>query len=158
MYSTTTRCGRFESPPNGIAWRARRVPMSYGRHVTGRVPVSLAPCVVAYESQLERDVIVFLATFRALRFIESQPFTLHYVDRGRRHRYTPDLLVVLHPVPTLLERLGFEVWTVVEVKPHAELQADGEAIGARLARVGKATGFSAVCLTEHEIERGGRPS
>lgn len=160
MNSIASRGGDASPSPRppAIAWCARRVPLSYGRHVTGQVSITLAQCVVAYESQLERDAIVFLASRCGLQFLQSQPFTLHYAHGDRRYRYTPDLLVVLHPVPVLLRRLGFGAWTVVEVKPYADLEAHRETIVARLAHVAQATGFATTCLTEREIGRGGRPS
>lgn len=141
-----------------IAWQARRIPLSYGRHVTGQIPISFPRCAIRFESQLERDVIVFLSVQPGIRFIQSQPFTLRYVESGRRLRYTPDLLVVLQPIPALLKQLGFGAWTVVEVKPQARLCAESVAIRSRLEHVCQATGFATVCLTEQEIARGGRLS
>jgi len=146
------------SRPVEIAWQARRIALSYGRHVTGQISISFPRCPIRFESQLERDVIVFLSVQPGIRFIQSQPFTLRYVESGRRRRYTPDLLVVLQPIPALLKHLGFGAWTVVEVKPQARFGVDSVAIRARLDRVGQATGFTTVCLTEQEIARGGRLS
>ena len=141
-----------------ISWRARRIPLSYGRHCPGQITLSAITHTVEYESQLERDAIVFLAESPGFRFVQTQPFTLKYTENGRRRRYTPDLLVVLDPVSATLRRLGFEGWTIVEVKPRIRLDAEASEVADLLSKVHEATGLATVCLTEREIRSGGRLS
>lgn len=141
-----------------IRWQPRKIPMSYGRHVRGIVPVALSALTVPYESKLERRVIGFLIAIPGLRFLQSQPFTLtHQTEQGPR-RYTPDLLAVYSPIADILRPLGFEMWTVIEVKPFGLLQSHRNDVDIRLRWVAEATGMATVCLTEREIERGGLPS
>lgn len=137
-----------------VAWRPRRIPLSYATHVAGEIPLALVMRAVPYESHLERDVIVYLAGFAGLRFLHSQPFTLSYRDAGRRHRYTPDLLAVFDPLAVVLRRRGFAAWTVIEVKLAARLAADHDAIHARLRAVAQATGMATVVLTERDVRPG----
>lgn len=141
-----------------IHWQPRQIPLSYGRHVTGIVPVALPALPVPYESRLERRAIGFLVAIPGLRFLQSQPFTLtRETDQGAR-RYTPDLLAVYCPIAKVLHDLGFEMWTVIEVKPFKRLLAHQADVEDRLRWVAEATGMATVCLTEREIERGGQSS
>ena len=155
----TNRTSQFtEHPPIAVTWGARRIPLSHGRHTRGRVPVVTAAYAVDVESQLERDVVVFLCGIAGLRLIQSQPFTLRYVEAGRSRRYTPDLLVCYDRVVPRLLRLGFSTWTVIEVKPHDRWLADRDEISTRLTCVSTCIGLAAVCVTERDIGRGGQPS
>ncbi len=143
---------------NAISWKTRRIPMSYGRHCPGQTTLPARSCVVPYESQLERQAIVFLAHCRGFQFISSQPFTIHFIEDGKRRRYTPDLLAVFDPVSDVLQRLGFSHWTAIEIKPSARFVGEADAIRKRLQEVTRITGFAAVCLTEQQIEAGGQPT
>lgn len=137
-----------------VAWRPRRIPLSYARHVAGEVPLPIVMRAVPYESQLEHDAIVFLSAFQGLRFLHSQPFTVSYGDAGRRRRYTPDFLAVFDPLAVVLRRRGFATWTVIEVKPSERLDADRAEIEARLHAVARATGMATVVLTERDVRPG----
>lgn len=144
----------YALPGPRVAWRPRRIPLSYAHHVAGEVPLAIVMRAVPFESQLERDAIVYLAGFSGLRFLQSQPFTVSYEDAGRRRRYTPDLLAVFDPLAVVLRRRGFAAWTVIEVKPCVRLEADRDAVLARLQAVAVATGMATVCLTEADVRPG----
>jgi hypothetical protein len=86
-----------------------------------------------------------------LSAVHAQPFTLMYRQGHHRCRYTPDFLTVFLIVPRALARLGFDKWTVIEVKPADLLARDRDAIEARLEAVHLALGFAAICLTENDL-------
>lgn len=70
---------------------SRKIPLSHGSHVIGSQ--ALPTGRVEHESALERDFVI-LAGFRdAAVKIVAQPVTIHFDDRGRWRRYTPDFRV-----------------------------------------------------------------
>jgi hypothetical protein len=70
----------------------RRIPLSRRSHVTGFG--SLGGGVVEHESALERDFVLLTTFLDPGAAITSQPVTIHFEDRGERHRYTPDFQVI----------------------------------------------------------------
>jgi len=101
---------------DGVSWRNRKIPLSHGRHVTGRYSPGPGREGVPFESHTEYKVIAHLSALPGVRVILSQPFTIDYRAHGTRRRYTPDLLVVADPLPRELARNGFGALTVLEVK------------------------------------------
>ncbi len=72
----------------------RKIGKSY-TVVTGLVARGKSERMVAYEGDLERDFIL-LMTFDSLRVlaIEEQPVKIYFTDaEGKKHSYTPDILV-----------------------------------------------------------------
>jgi hypothetical protein len=141
------------SPTLRVSWSSRKIPPAQGRHTCGRVTLEPAAYSVDYESHLEREAIGFLRASPGFQFLQSQPFTLHFHLDDAWGRYTPDLVAVFSSVSGSLRRLGFERWTVVEVKPWARFQVDRAAIVARLQMIRQVLGFAVVCLTERHIAR-----
>lgn len=149
----STSCALKTSPVLAsctLDWGARVIPLSRASHVCGRVPLVVSSSVEV-ESQLERQVVRYLATQPHLIAIHSQPFTLHYQHEGRRCRYTPDLLVVFDRVPRRLRRRGFGRWTAIEVKPASRVDSE---VARRLAMITSHMGMATACLTELDVQGG----
>ena len=134
--------------------RARRIPLSYGAHVTGWHPVRPGHGMVQFESALERDCIGFLARHPRFLRIKSQPITITFVHAGHARRYTPDFLAGFECVPDTLATLGFALQTYIEVKYAEQVAAHRDLVTARLEALRHATGLPAVLLDERII-RGG---
>jgi len=134
-------------PSYKLDWGTRTIPLSRASHVCGRVPLAVK-AAIEVESRLESQVVRYLARQPHLVAIHAQPFTLHYQDRGRCRRYTPDLLVVFEQVPRHLRRRGFDRWTAIEVKPASRVDA---AVIDRLASVARHLGLATACLTECDV-------
>ena len=140
-----------------IRWSLRDIPLSHGKHVCGRVAWTPPPQSVPVESDLEAEAVAFFTQQPDLAAIHAQPFTINYSDHGAPRRYTPDLLVVFNRLSRVLVQLGFQRWTVVEVKAASLLDANREDITRRLAAVHALLGFATVLLTERELgQAGGR--
>lgn len=137
-----------------ITWCARKIPLSHARHLCGRVPWCPPSQAIDVESGLEALATRLLTRTPGLIALHSQPFTLTYWDeeKGLRRRYTPDLLAVFVDQPSWLVRLGFDRWTVIEVKPESKL----DDVAADLARHHRAIreqlGFATVILTERDLQ------
>lgn len=140
-----------------IRWSLRDIPLSHGKHVCGRVAWTPPPQSVPVESDLEAQAVAFFSQQPDLVAIHAQPFTINYSDHGAPRRYTPDLLLVYNRLSRVLVQLGFQRWTVVEVKAASLLDANREDIARRLAAVRALLGFATVLLTERELgQMGGR--
>ena len=100
-----------------VAWGERRIPLSYGHHHGGRVSAFPGEPLLRTESHLERLALQHFAGLPGCRALLTQPLTIRFDFRGTRRRYTPDLLVLLDPVPVDLARAGFDPLTLIEVKP-----------------------------------------
>jgi hypothetical protein len=135
-----------------IAWSLRRIPMSYGDHVPGRLAFRPPAQAIDVESGLEARVARKLLALPQLAGLYSQPFTLETLETGRWRPYTPDLLLVLAAVSPALVRFGFERWTVIEVKPEARYERSRDRVDGRLQHVRSALGLAAVCLTETFVQ------
>ena len=110
--------GQFHASSEfSIAWGARRVPLSRGRHHGGYVSLYPRQPVLRFESNEERRALKTLASMPESIAIATQPLTVRFSFNGKPRRYTPDALVVLTSVPTWLARAGFDRFTLVEVKP-----------------------------------------
>jgi len=74
----------------------RIVPKNY-RNLTGLVYNSRTATMTAFESSLERDFLLLLDFDPDVECFEEQPVKIIYHDdNGRRHTYTPDVLVHYH--------------------------------------------------------------
>src|SRR3989442_12552544 len=72
---------------------ARIVPKNY-RNLTGLDYNSRTAAMAAFESSLERDLLLLLDFDPDVESFEEQPVKItYYDDYGRRHTYTPDVLV-----------------------------------------------------------------
>lgn len=101
---------------DAVLWRHRKVPLSRGRHITGRYSPGPGRPGVVYESLAERRVIAHLYSLPGVLAVHAQPFTIEYRIGKSRRRYTPDLLVFATPLHEELSSCGFRIVTVVEVK------------------------------------------
>ena len=137
-----------------VRWSHRDIPLSHASHLCGSVAWTPPAQSVLVESQLEARVLSFLLGFPSLRGVHSQPFTLVFRLGARRLRYTPDFLVVYARVSAALRKLGFDHWTVVEVKPASRLDTDAAQITERLQAIRDLLGFATVCLTERDLRSG----
>jgi hypothetical protein len=137
-----------------ILWSHRDIPLSHSKHLCGRVPWSPPTQSVPVESDLEANALDLLMHQPFLRAVHAQPFTLVINIGGKRHRYTPDFLVVYDRLSRWLRRQGFDRWTVIEIKPAALLARDREKILARLQFVRDCLGLAALVLTERELITG----
>lgn len=90
------------------------------RAMRGEVQVKGQP--IAYESALERDLLITLDFIPTARDVRGQPITLTYSDptTGARRRYTPDVAVKFDPQIELRYPGGL----IVEVKYRDELFAN----------------------------------
>lgn len=71
----------------------RKIPKNY-RNITGIAPHNKAVGAAAYESSLERDFLTLLAFNQDVQRFEVQPLAIEWFDTaGKRHVYTPDVLV-----------------------------------------------------------------
>src|SRR5690348_3587812 len=72
------------------------LPVSYKsqKHLPGYFWMSRMIALVAYESRLEMTILLQLDFNRAIRYVVSQPFLLHYQVKSRVYRHTPDFLVI----------------------------------------------------------------
>ena len=129
-----------------VRWAERRIPLSRGSHVTGRVSPGAGRPSIAFESMNERRAIERILGFPEVQLVLSQPFTVHYQWEGHRRRYTPDLLIIAQPVSAWLRRHGFGPLTVVEIKRDIEA-VSRELIEARLRVAQLATGMPVVLAT-----------
>src|SRR5438093_11976708 len=79
---------------NGVCpMPTRIVPKNY-RNLTGLVHNSRTSTMTAFESSLERDLLLLLDFDPDVESFEEQPVKItYYDDHGRRHTYTPDVLV-----------------------------------------------------------------
>jgi hypothetical protein len=72
---------------------ARVIPKNY-RTVTGRLASSKNRRLIGFESTLEKDFYLLLEFDTEVDTFEEQPVTITYADpTGKRHRYTPDVLI-----------------------------------------------------------------
>src|SRR5438093_13525364 len=78
---------------NGVCpMPTRIVPKNY-RNLTGLVHNSRTSTMTAFESSLERDLLLLLDFDPDVESFEEQPVKIKYhEDHGRRHTYTPDVL------------------------------------------------------------------
>lgn len=71
----------------------RKIPKNY-RNITGVAAHSKANGAAAYESSLERDFLSLLEFSEDVAQFEVQPISIDWVDSlGKKHTYTPDVLV-----------------------------------------------------------------
>ncbi|MGH7578129.1 MAG: TnsA endonuclease N-terminal domain-containing protein [Longimicrobiales bacterium] len=98
----------------------RSIPASR-RSLTGRIAGTKCIGEAAFESTLERDLLLVLEFAPAVTAYEVQPVRISYIDKvGRNRSYTPDVLIhgrhAGHTLPPLL----------CEIKHRADAQPPGE--------------------------------
>lgn len=112
----------------------RHIPKNH-RSVTGFVASTKLGRMAAYESTLERDVLLLCDFHPRVATFEEQPLTVRYTGaRGAARRYTPDLLIQFHPrrrracvPPPLLAEVKYEQeiadkWDEIRPKVDAAAQ------------------------------------
>jgi hypothetical protein len=117
------------------------------RSITGHVPSKKKPGMVAFESTLERDLILLLEFDSLVRTVSEQPVRICFEHNGKSQIYTPDLYITYNDpasrLPMFIEvkyrRDLFEHWSELHIRLRA---------GARYARRKRST-FK--ILTEVEI-------
>jgi hypothetical protein len=72
---------------------ARKISNTGTRSLIGKFPSLKVGRIVWYESLLERDYMYLLEIDSDVISYREQPGRIYYTLEGRRHRYTPDLLV-----------------------------------------------------------------
>ena len=135
----------------GILPEARRIPLSYGRHMPGWHPVRRCHPPVPVESRLEARVVSTLADVADVQKIQAQPVTIVYRLDGRIHRYTPDFLITLTQIPEPLEKLGFGKQTYLEVKPQRRALQAEHRLRHKFAALRQATGLPVVLVTDWDL-------
>ena len=150
MLKPSTTSARAAAGPGPARWGARVIPASYTAVQRGALNIRFAAASLHYESGLERQAILRLASVPDVIALFTQPFTLQ-LSAGLR--YTPDLLLVLARVPRRLVRRGFERWTVIEIKPERAVSGALDTIMARLQAVRTLLGLAAVCLSEQDLDQ-----
>lgn len=72
----------------------RKIPKNY-RNVTGLLASKKNDSMAAFESTLERDLMLTLEFDETVASYEEQPVLINYADSdGKPHTYTPDLLII----------------------------------------------------------------
>ncbi len=66
-----------------------------GSHIIGKFPSLKLGRTVLFESTIERDLIYFLDFESSVSSFSEQPFTIEYLDDGKKRRYTPDFHAVV---------------------------------------------------------------
>lgn len=104
-------------PDAPVAWGERRIPLSRARHHGGYVSTFPGQPLLRFESELERQVLRFLASRQECMALATQPVTFWFPFNGQMRRYTPDILVVMKIVPQDWVDIGLERIALIEVKP-----------------------------------------
>ncbi|VVE63213.1 hypothetical protein PCA31118_01154 [Pandoraea captiosa] len=92
---------------------SRRVITRSGRHFRGRYPSRKLGRMVAFESLIERDVILLLEFSRGVQSYQEQPERIVYSDGQTMREYYPDFEAKLASGPRVH----------IEVKPSAKLDS-----------------------------------
>ena len=103
----------------------RKIPKNY-RNITGMAAHSKSVGCAAYESSLERDFLSLLEFCPDVIRFEVQPVSIEWFDdSGKKHMYTPDVLVHYkpsrQPVTTILYEVKYRSdlrknWSVLQPK------------------------------------------
>lgn len=102
---------------------SRRVITRSGRHFRGRYPSKKLGRMVAFESLIERDVILLLEFSRGVQSYQEQPERIVYSDGQIMREYYPDFEARLTSGPRVH----------IEVKPSAKL--DSPKIAKKLQQI-----------------------
>ena len=102
---------------------SRRVITRSGRHFRGRYPSRKLGRMVAFESLIERDVILLLEFSRGVQSYQEQPERIVYSDGQTIREYYPDFEARLASGPRVH----------IEVKPSAKL--DSPKIAKKLQQI-----------------------
>lgn len=96
--------------------KKRKIGYTYGS-VSGYYPFRKQKSI-AFESTLERDLLVLLEFNDSVCDVVEQPITIEYVNaNGRDTTYTPDFLVYFHEPETAVFNVVRKPW-LIEVKPR----------------------------------------
>lgn len=131
----------------------RRIPPSH-RSLTGRVAGAKCVGEAAFESTLERDLLLVLEFAPVAAVYEVQPVRIPYVDeRGRARTYTPDVLIHRqHPDGSSLAPLLCEVKYRTDVKRYSAVERRVVVAKFRAARrYARERGWCFRLLTERHI-------
>jgi tRNA-I(6)A37 modification enzyme miaB len=103
----------------------RKIPKNY-RNITGMAAHSKSVGCAAYESSLERDFLSLLEFCPDVIRFEVQPVSIEWFDdSGKKHMYTPDILVHYKPSRQPVTIILYEVkyrsdlrknWSVLQPK------------------------------------------
>jgi hypothetical protein len=118
-----------------------------GRSLTGYMALRVNPSA-AFESSLEKDLLILLDFDLSVRSIAVQPFRLHYEHDGRTTHYTPDIAAT-HERPD-----GTTIDVVYEVKPYDVLKAKWDEFRPRFLAANqycRSRGARFSIMTEREI-------
>lgn len=136
-----------------VSPQARKIPLSYNKHIRGWHYVRPGHGSIPWEGLGEYRFISLMARLKDMEGIQSQPVTIHYsVDGGPATRYTPDFLVTLTNVPPFLARLGFDHQTLVEYKPSDRAKRRMDDIERAFAAVERANQPPILLLTELHLD------
>lgn len=129
----------------------RTIPKNY-RNLTGLVANTKVQRMTAFESTLEKDFFLLLDFDPAVRTYEEQPVAIAYWDeQGKRHTYTPDVLVRYRNDPSFGTVLQPRL---CEVKYRDDLCANWSEYKTKFRaawRYAKAHGWRFRLVTEREI-------
>ena len=108
-----------------IIMPVRKIPKNY-RNITGMAAHSKSVGCAAYESSLERDFLSLLEFCPDVIRFEVQPVSIEWFDdSGKKHMYTPDVLVHYKPSRQPVTIILYEVkyrsdlrnnWSVLQPK------------------------------------------
>ena len=125
----------------------RKIPKNY-RNVTGLAAHAKACGEAAFESTLERDFLTLLEFDPVVAGFEVQPVEVEWWDGGgRRHTYTPDVLVWYRT------EMG-KPPSLVEVKYRSELRQDWKKLRPKFGaaiRESRQKGWRFKLMTEVEV-------
>ena len=101
----------------------RKIGYTYGS-LSGRYSFR-AEKSIAFESSLERDLLLLLEFNESVVDVIEQPVTIEYQNHnGRTVTYTPDFLVHFEPSPIGLMSTPYPKSLLIEVKPHEKIKKD----------------------------------
>lgn len=119
----------------------RNITNNGSKKVIGKFPSLLMGIIVRWESKLERDFIYLLEFDPDVLSYREQPIRIIYFLDGKRHRYTPDFLVV---------RVNKK--QIIEVKPISKVfKGNNRRRFRAISRICSAMGYEFKIATEREI-------
>jgi len=96
--------------------KKRKIGYTYGS-VSGHFPFRKQRSI-AFESTLERDLLVMLEFNDSVYDVVEQPVTIEYTNKnGRETTYTPDFLVYFEQPDEIITKIRRKP-LLIEVKPH----------------------------------------
>ena len=71
---------------------ARKIPLNY-RHITGYIQSDKSDEYTHFEASLERDALILCEFDPNIEYFKTQPRRFNYLLNGKKHHYTPDIMV-----------------------------------------------------------------